>query len=209
MDKDNAVYPNGKLVPPDLSDIAELFSKTDDDPLTTASPTSVPVGKPRDFFRLVPLREYRERTEFYRHKSENTIEEEHYLIGPKMQGRIIEARPCLLVTCVDRFGNPRLWPLTLPRDGEKDNDNWVRARELAREAQTQWLRIVWNGKGYTKRVAEKGYAPEPDFTKLPSFYELVRLAFGDDGVIRDETHPVYRHLFGIASEAAEDDGELL
>ena len=41
-----------------------------------------------------------------------------------------------------------------------------------------------------------GYAPDPDYSKLPPFDELVRLAFGEHGVIRDRNHPIYRELFG-------------
>lgn len=52
------------------------------------------------------------------------------------------------------------------------------------------------------RDAQPGYAPDPDFSKLPPFNELVRLAFGEQGIIRDKSHPIYRELYGIRPEAA-------
>jgi hypothetical protein len=50
-----------------------------------------------------------------------------------------------------------------------------------------------------------GYAPDPDFSKLPPFNDLVKLGFGEYGVIRDTTHPIYRELFGMPKQAAGDD----
>jgi hypothetical protein len=199
---------NPDAVPPDAFDIASLYISSDDDPLTTTRLHNVPMGKPRDFFRVVPGREYRQQFEIYNHKSENAIETEHYLIGPGMRGRIIEARPCLLVTCVDRAGLPRLWPLMMPRSGEKDNDAWVSAREAAKEAMTRWVRLIWSNRAYTTRVAQPGYAPEPQFDKLPPFEELLRLTVGNGGVIHDESHAIYKQLFGISDGVAEDVGLL-
>ena len=43
---------------------------------------SVPVGKPRNFFRTVPDPAYRRRTEIYTHKLEGVIDEQHYIVAP-------------------------------------------------------------------------------------------------------------------------------
>ena len=59
------------------------------------------------------------------------------------------------------------------------------------------------------RDAQEGYAPDPDISKLPSFDELVKIAFGADGIIRDTKHPIYKDLFGAApskSKRDDDDG---
>jgi len=44
---------------------------------------------------------------------------------------------------------------------------------------------------------------------LPPFDELVKLAFGEHGIIRDDKHPIARDLLGAAppkSSGDDDDG---
>jgi hypothetical protein len=199
--------------PPDLNDLDELWVRSDQgDPLTTPTLSKIPVGRPKDFFRTVPDRAYREKTEIYIHKTENTIEETAYIIGPGLRGQIEEAQPCLLVCIVDRMGSPRLWPIKLPREDGKDNAAWMTARAAAKTGLTQWVRIVWvnTGTGFKERPAEPGYSPDPDFGQLPPFNELVRCGFGEHGVIRDRSHPIYRNLFGLAdSSLGGDDSDPL
>ena len=200
----------------DMADIAELFLDPElGDGITDTHFHSIVVDKPKNFFRLHPDKAYRRRTEIYTHKVEGQIEESHYIIGKAMRGRIEEARPCTLVTVVDREGTPRLWPLKFPREGERDNDAWTSARAVAREALTDWVRLIWDKRAYKSRTAEKGYAPEPDWSKVPPFETLVTLGFGKHGIIEDEDHPVYRDLFGSAPkkptltvvDSADDDSE--
>jgi hypothetical protein len=161
--------------------------------------------KPKDFFWTHPDSGYRRRTEIYTHKPEGMIDEQHYVVAPSMRGRIPEARPCTLVTIVYRDGTPRLWPIKFPRDGEKDNDAWITARRAAKLGMEKWVKLVWVGRAYLTRDANEGYAPKPDFNKLPPFVELVKLAFGEHGIIRNTAHPIYRELFGMPKEAADDD----
>jgi hypothetical protein len=194
----------------DDADIRELW--TDDglnDPLTTERYHKVPIGKSKSFFRTHPDKKYRRKCEILVLKSENSIGEEYYLIGPKMKGKIDEARPCTLVTVVDRLGYPRLWPLLEPRDGENDNDAWISARAAARQGLEKWIKILWKGRAFVTREAEKGYAPNPDWSKLPPFSELIRTAFGEHGVIRDESHAVYRQLFGKSATTDADSDDPL
>ena len=100
---------------------------------------------------------------------------------------------------------PHLWPIKFPKEGERDNEAWISARAAAKAGMERWVKIVWVKRTYLTRDAEAGYAPDPDFSKLPSFNELVRLAFGDHGVVRDKSHAVYRELYGIKPEAAKRD----
>ena len=164
----------------------------------------IPVGKPRDFFRINPDRAYRRLTEIYVHKVEGQIEEQTYIIAKPMQGVIEEARRCTLVTVVYRDGSPRLWALKLPKDGERDNEAWITARAAAKVAMEKWIKLVWQRRAYMTREAQPGYAPEPDWSKLPSFDELVRLAFGEHGVIRNQNHRIVLDLFGAPSKRASD-----
>ena len=164
----------------------------------------IPVGKPRDFFRINPDPAYRRLTEIYVHKVEGQIEEQTYIIAKPMQGVIEEARRCTLVTAVYRDGSPRLWALKLPKDGERDNDAWITARAAAKVAMEKWVKLVWQRRAYMTREAQPGYAPEPDWSRLPSFDELVHLAFGEHGVIRDKNHRIVLDLFVAPSKRASD-----
>jgi hypothetical protein len=205
-DADGAAAP----VIPDAADIEALWlDQKLGDGIVDVSYHNVPAGKPRDFSRTVIDPAYRRRTEIYTHKPEGVIDEVHYIIAPAMRGQITEAQPCTLVTVVYRDGSPRLWAIKIPRDGERDNEAWITARSAAKAGMERWVKLVWCKRAYMTRDAQPGYAPDPDFSKLPPFNELVRLAFGDHGIIRDKTHAIYRELYGIKPEAAEDDtGDL-
>jgi hypothetical protein len=120
---------------------------------------------------------------------------------------LIQARPCVLVVTVDRIGAPRIWPLNLPRDGEKDYEAWRTARAIALEGENEWTRIIWTGSQHISVKAEEGYAPEPNFSKLPPFSELIQLAYGRDKIISDKKHAVYRALFGIAPQTSARVGD--
>jgi hypothetical protein len=172
---------------------------------------NIPVDKPKDFFRTHPDPNYRRRTEIYTHKPEGAIDEQHFIVAPSMRGMIPEARPCTLTCVIYRDGSPRLWPIKFPRDGERDNEAWVSARNAAKAGLTRWVKLVWVRRAYITRDAQPGYAPDPDVSKLPSFNELVRVSFGENGVIRGTSHFIYRELYGIppaASENDDDDGTL-
>jgi hypothetical protein len=194
---------------PDAADIEALWlDPALGDGIVSVNYHSIPVGKPKFFFRTVKDPTYRRRTEIVTIKQDNVIDEQNYIVAPTMRGQIVEAHPCTIVTVVDRLGNPYLWPIKFPRDGERDNDAWITARAAARAGMDKWVKLVWAKRSYQTRDAEPGYAPDPDLSKLPSFNELVRLGFGEHGVIRDKAHAVYKDLYGIKPEPARDEGGL-
>src|SRR5262249_22396985 len=121
--------PKLEIVPKDAKDLDELWLDPGlGDGIVDVSYHTVPASKPPDFTRTHPDPGYRRRAEIYTHKPEGAIDEQHYIVGPEMQGRIPEARPCTLVTVIYRDGSPRLWPVKFPKDGERDNDAWTTAR---------------------------------------------------------------------------------
>jgi hypothetical protein len=200
--------PEQPVTPEDAKDFEGLWLDPGlGDGIVDVSYHSVAVGKPKDFFRTVRDTSYRRRTEIYTHKPEGVIDEQHYIIAPSMRGRIPEARPCTLVTVIYRDGSPRLWPIKSPKDGEKDNAAWITARAAAKAGMDHWVKLVWVRNAYQTRDALPGYAPEPDdlIKKLPSFIELAKLALGEHGIVRGTSHPIYRELFGVPQEAADND----
>jgi hypothetical protein len=189
----------------DASDLSDLWLDPGlNDGLTDTTVTSAPMDKPKDFFRVHPSKSYRRLCEIYTHKPEAQIEVEHFIVAKPMRGRIEEARPALVVTCMYRDGSLRLWPLKRSRPGEKDNEAWSSARKAANAALSKWVRLVWVRRAYEFREAQPGYAPVPDWEnlKLPTFDELVMLALGPNGIIRDVNHPIYRDLMGAAPKPA-------
>jgi hypothetical protein len=207
----NIVQIDGKKIttPSDADDFASLWLDPSlGDGITTQTFHSIAVGKPKDFFRVHPDPDFRRRTEIYTHKAEGMIDEQHYIVAPSMRGLIDEAQPCTLVACVYRDGSPRIWPIKMPKDGARDNEAWQSARAAAKNGLEKWTKIVWVRRAYKTREALPGYAPDPDWTKLPSWEDLITLGFGVNGIIRDKTHPIYRELFGDGSKLAGDDGGI-
>jgi hypothetical protein len=192
--------------PKDALDIDSLWLDTKlGDGLTEVHRFSIPIGKPKDFFRVVPDPAYRRLCEVYVHKTEGQVDEQTYIFAPSMQGRFEEAQLCTLVTVVHRDGSLRLWALKLPKNGGHDNEAWSSAREAAKAGMVRWVKLIWERRAYKTRDAQPGYAPEPDYTTISSFNELVRLAFGESGIIQDDDHPIVRDLLG-ASPGAGNDG---
>jgi hypothetical protein len=144
------------------------------------------------------------------HKPEGVIDEMHFIVAPAMRGKVDGARLCTLVTCIYRDGSVRLWPIKSPGEREKDNAAWSTARAAARAGLSSWVKLVWVRGAYQTREALPGYAPVPEWDKLPSFDQLATLAFGEHGIIRDTTHPIYRELMGIPKSASDEtDGDDL
>jgi hypothetical protein len=208
--------PKKPKLPDDAADLNDLW----DDPvlgdgITDETYNSVPFGKPKGFFRVHPDKTFRRRTQVYTHKVEGVIEETHYVVPKGMQGLMEEdTHPCTLTVVVDRAGSPRLWAVKHPREGEKDNEAWRTARMAAKAGISKWVKLVWVNSSYRTREAKPGYAPEPNWEKLPSYEALVLLALGPHGQIRSVDHPIYRELYGEAPDAAkkakdDDDGDEL
>jgi hypothetical protein len=199
-----------KVTPDDALDMDSLWLDPKlGDGLVDVRHHNIPVGKPKDFFRVNPDPTYRRLTEIYVHKVEGQIDEQHFIIAKPMRGQIEEATPCTLVTVVYRDGSIRLWPLKLPKEGMRDNEAWASARAAAKIAFEKWVKLVWVRRAYMTRDAQTGYAPDPDYNKLPPFDELVRLAFGSNGIIQNKEHRIYKDLFGAPQKPKSDDDDGL
>ena len=84
---------NGGM-PADAADISSLYlDPALGDGLVDVHYHNIPVGKPRDFFRVNPDPLYRRLCEIYTHKVEGQVEDQHYVIARSMQGVIEEGAP--------------------------------------------------------------------------------------------------------------------
>src|SRR5262249_22368321 len=75
--------PKPKLVTPsDALDLSDLWLDPGlGDGITETVRHSIPLGKPRDFFRMHPDPAYRRLVEIYKHKTEDAIEEEYFVFA--------------------------------------------------------------------------------------------------------------------------------
>ena len=149
------------LVVEDVDDLSSLWIDTGVKDALTETVTTVKLGKPKDFFRVHPSLEMRKRAEIVVVKTEGAFEDQIFIVGPKMWGKIREAQPATLVVVMYRNGAVRIWPLKHARQDEKDNDAWIDARAAAREGMTRWVKIQWLGGAYAQTYATLGYAPAP------------------------------------------------
>jgi hypothetical protein len=74
---------------------------------------------------------------------------------------------------------------------------------------TRWVRRRWEGRQFVSREADIGYAPDPDWSRLPPFGDIVRTALGPDGIFRDENNRAYQTLFGKVGQPDELDADDL
>jgi hypothetical protein len=201
--------PKLAIVAPDALDLSDLWLDTGlGDGITDEVRHSIPFGKPKDYFRLHPDPGYRRKVEIYRHKTEDAIDEEYFVFAGNMQGTLEEAAPYTLAVCIYRDGTPRVWPLRLPKEGERDNEAWASARAAAKASLTKWVKLIWKGRAFVTREAKPGYAPEPAWEKVPPFEELMIKAVGEKNIIRDSSHPMYRNLIGDKSEVGDGGDDL-
>ena len=56
----------------------------------------------------------------------------------------------------------------------------------ARAGLERWVKLIWVRRAYQTREATPGYAPDPDFSKLPPFDDLVTAPWN----VRTTTIPV-------------------
>ena len=71
-----------------------------------------------------------------------------------------------------------------------------------------FVKLEWIRKRYITHDAKPGYAPEPDWKKVPSLDELIKIAFGEYGIINDANHPVFRDAEGEAPADKDNGADL-
>jgi hypothetical protein len=98
-------------------------------------------------------------------------------------------------------GRLALWACKLPRTesgrrggGDKYNKTALKAADMAK---SEWVMILSDQDEKCYRIftpPSSSKVVEPDWTKCPSLNELMRRAFGDGHVVKDDSHPLVRRL---------------
>jgi hypothetical protein len=158
--------------------------------------TTVPVRKPnrQEFVRVHPdLR--------YRLTPAATIEvkedREVYLVTPNMAQLLPgEFSTVTLFTTINRQGTLQLWPVKLPNPDGRQNEWHRSAAEAAERAMKRWVRVTASmSLGAYEIFEASGDLPEPVWPDF-SFHEMLKIAFRDRVVDRDD-HPLVQRLQGI------------
>lgn len=159
---------------------------------------SVPVRKPRkdEFFRVHPDDDFT--MDAYTAERESDTDREVYLVFPGYAEAVYEvARHTRLFTCVNKRGNPFIWPAKLPLEGSSLGKQWTdSALKVAEQARTCWVRMAGNrDAGAYELFIARGDLGEPKWPEGKTFRDLLRLAF-EDRIIDRVDHPLIRELRG-------------
>jgi hypothetical protein len=157
--------------------------------------TTVPVRKPnkQEWVRVHPAPEYREMLAVIELRDDR----ETYLLLPhiarELPGEFVSV---VLYTAINRQDVLFLWPVKLPGPGGKQLEWHRSAAEAAELAMTQWVRVKANiALGAYEICATESKINDPQWTDLPSFRELVRIAFRNY-LVSSFDHPVIKRLRG-------------
>lgn len=122
-----------------------------------------------------------------------------YLVLPAVRPLIVDhLRPVMLTYCVNRQGEPFIWPISLPDPdvGRGRATGWTTtALEAAERAKDKWTKMT-AGKGkYQVFTAENPNLSGPKWPDKP-FSDIIALAFRE-GVIDRPDHPIVERLRGL------------
>jgi hypothetical protein len=162
----------------------------------------------RKLLKMVPVRKPH-RQEYIRVHANSTFrgdfaqielkeDRESYLVaGADMMAALVdEITHVTLFTAINRQSVTFLWPIPLPKPEGREIVWHTSAREAAKEATDQWVKVSANMSlgAYDITVAE-GIRNEPNWPAA-NFQELIRLAYRDR-LITSLDHPVVKRLSGL------------
>jgi hypothetical protein len=158
---------------------------------------AIGVRKPdrQEFFRVNPDPAYSIETIVFERKAD--MRPEIYLVDPELRFELLdELRPARLFTCMNRQSVTFLWPCKLPVEGSAGRRWSETALVCAEEAKHAWIRMIGNRhSGAYETWKAKSELGDPQWLDRP-FAELLKLAFGADGMIDRIDHPALRELRG-------------
>jgi hypothetical protein len=158
--------------------------------------TTVPARKPnpQDFIRTHPSLDYRGTFAVIKLRDDRDA---FYLVVPEIAKQLPgEFFMATIFTAINRQGIVFLWPVRLPT-GDNRTQEWHRSEmEAAERTQTQWLRVKANmSLGAYEMFEPLGMIPEPDWSTLPTYQELLSIGFRGRLVDRLD-HAVVQRLRG-------------
>ena len=153
---------------------------------------NIPVRKPNpaEFFRVNADPAYTCDTALLE------VDSEWFLVLPRLRGVLLaDIKNVQIYTCMARIGALFLWPVRLPGGDGRDNRWWQAAHQIARTAQTEWVRSVadMSAGSYdvTRALVE---IPDPVWPNK-TLRDLLELAFRKN-LIDSPDHLVVRRLQG-------------
>lgn len=131
---------------------------------------------------------------------DETGDRETFLVDPPLWPRLASETtfgPRLLVVYLTKSRVLGLWPIKLPRDGEKISP-WTRSAVAAVSiAETRWVRLQSDrALGAYRADTASGFSDDPVWPEY-SFGEILKIAFRDR-VISAWDHPILKQLRGDA-----------
>ena len=149
----------------------------------------------QEFFRVIVDPEFRLLCAIL--ELEDGMSRDFYLVTPTALHLIDEdVRHVELLLCQNRQNVTFFWPLPMPSPDGRTNSWHASAREAAKLAEADWIRVVANMSegGYSVYKAT-GAIPDPQWPEK-TLQELLKLAFKDGMLIDTEDHPVIKQLYG-------------
>jgi hypothetical protein len=196
------INPGGRVIEADKKDdpfdlsklrLSQEFTKSAG---TKKLLTTVPVRKPnrQHFIRTHSSSEYRGTFALIKLSDDRDA---FYLIVPEIAKKLPgEFFMSTVFTAINRQGVVFLWPVRLPAPDGRTLE-WHRSEmEAAERAMEGWLRVKANmSLGANEMFEPDGVIPNPDWSDLPSFQELISIGFRGHLVDRLD-HAVVQRLRG-------------
>jgi hypothetical protein len=154
-------------------------------------------GRPsnQDFFRVHPDESYRMLFGMVDLKEDG----EDYLVAPDLVPLLpLEVVHKVVYTTINRQGVLRLWSVRVPGEGDHKAGGtwWQSGHEAATMATSKWVRIrADRSLGAYDIMFAESEIPDPDWSAVPSFNELLVNAYGKRW-INSLDHGVIKKLYG-------------
>jgi len=126
-------------------------------------------------------------------------EGETYLLAPEVAAELPGLASFVVLTvAVDRQGNPFLW-MTKQQAADGQDNSWNSSmRSALAAAKTRWVRVESNRNAQAYDIYECSAGVSAPAWPAHTLSDYLRVAFGEQNIIKDVTHPVVRRLLGAA-----------
>jgi hypothetical protein len=177
----------------------KLFIDSDDDLFDEeAVLTSCSVRRPssHSVFRVRPGKQWRAEALIVDFREQvPEIARGKYLIVGNLQAKFKEfGRKVLLITCVSSTGQVFLWDINIVSGF---GDSWYKSDlNIIRRAERDWMRYLGSvGNAHDARKSKKDHGePRWPGAEVQDIYDLALVAFSEERLVEDLTHPLCDHF---------------